>query len=125
LSPGFRSTNALQKHSSCLCGRVRALRKRRLADRYSDKVCDASGACRRVRSIQAGRADVPSSRDEKAAATAATPAATEEARQDTHEAAPEIQATESEGDLDALIHAYLVWRKTGKIAGDDKDETPE
>src|ERR1019366_1283573 len=30
-----------------------------------------------------------------------------------------------EGDLDALIHAYLVWRKTGKIAGDDKDETPE
>jgi peptide chain release factor 2 len=30
-----------------------------------------------------------------------------------------------EGDLDAMIHAYLVWRKTGKIAGDDKDETPE
>src|SRR5947209_2255317 len=30
-----------------------------------------------------------------------------------------------EGDLDPLIHAYLVWRKTGKIAGDDKDETPE
>jgi peptide chain release factor 2 len=30
-----------------------------------------------------------------------------------------------EGDLDALIHTYLVWRKTGKIAGDDKDETPE
>ena len=28
-----------------------------------------------------------------------------------------------EGDLDPLIHAYLVWRKTGKIAGDDKDET--
>jgi peptide chain release factor 2 len=30
-----------------------------------------------------------------------------------------------EGDLDAMIHAYLVWRKTGKTAGDDKDETPE
>jgi peptide chain release factor 2 len=30
-----------------------------------------------------------------------------------------------EGDLDALIHAFLVWRRTGKIAGDDKDETPE
>jgi peptide chain release factor 2 len=30
-----------------------------------------------------------------------------------------------EGDLDPLIHAFLVWRKTGKIAGDDKDETPE
>jgi len=29
-----------------------------------------------------------------------------------------------EGDLDPLIHAWLVWRKTGKIAGDDKDETP-
>ncbi len=28
-----------------------------------------------------------------------------------------------DGDLDALIHAYLVWRKTGKTAGDDKDET--
>ncbi len=27
-----------------------------------------------------------------------------------------------DGDLDALIHAYLVWRKTGKIAGDGKDE---
>ncbi len=27
-----------------------------------------------------------------------------------------------EGDLDPMIHAYLVWRKTGKIAGDDKDE---
>jgi peptide chain release factor 2 len=27
-----------------------------------------------------------------------------------------------EGDLDGLMHAYLVWRKTGKIAGDDKDE---
>jgi peptide chain release factor 2 len=30
-----------------------------------------------------------------------------------------------EGDLDPLIHAFLVWRKTGKIAGDDKDELPE
>jgi peptide chain release factor 2 len=29
-----------------------------------------------------------------------------------------------EGDLEPLIHAYLVWRKTGKIAGDDKDERP-
>jgi peptide chain release factor 2 len=30
-----------------------------------------------------------------------------------------------DGDLEALIHAYLVWRKTGKIAGDDKDENGE
>jgi peptide chain release factor 2 len=30
-----------------------------------------------------------------------------------------------EGDLDSLIHAYLVWRKTGKVAGDDKDESTE
>jgi len=30
-----------------------------------------------------------------------------------------------EGGLDGLIHAYLVWRKTGKTAGDDKDEAPE
>jgi len=30
-----------------------------------------------------------------------------------------------DGDLEPLIHAYLVWRKTGKIAGDDKDESPE
>ncbi|MGD0497028.1 MAG: peptide chain release factor 2 [Bryobacteraceae bacterium] len=30
-----------------------------------------------------------------------------------------------EGDLDPLIHAYLVWRKTGKIAGDAQDELPE
>jgi peptide chain release factor 2 len=30
-----------------------------------------------------------------------------------------------EGGLDPLIHAFLVWRKTGKIAGDDKDEAPE
>jgi peptide chain release factor 2 len=26
-----------------------------------------------------------------------------------------------DGDLEPLMHAYLVWRKTGKIAGDDKD----
>jgi peptide chain release factor 2 len=30
-----------------------------------------------------------------------------------------------DGDLDAMIHAFLVWRKTGKIAGDDKDDLPE
>jgi peptide chain release factor 2 len=30
-----------------------------------------------------------------------------------------------EGDVDPFIHAYLVWRKTGKIAGDDKDEIPD
>jgi peptide chain release factor 2 len=30
-----------------------------------------------------------------------------------------------DGDLDPLIHAWLVWRKTGKTAGDDKDEAPE
>jgi peptide chain release factor 2 len=30
-----------------------------------------------------------------------------------------------EGDLDRLIHAFLVWRKTGKIAGDDKEELPD
>jgi len=30
-----------------------------------------------------------------------------------------------DGDLDALMHAFLVWRKTGKVAGDDKDDTPE
>jgi peptide chain release factor 2 len=29
-----------------------------------------------------------------------------------------------DGDLDPLIHAYLVWRRTGKTAG-DKDESPE
>jgi peptide chain release factor 2 len=29
------------------------------------------------------------------------------------------------GGLDALIHAYLVFRKTGKTAGDGKDELPE
>jgi peptide chain release factor 2 len=31
-----------------------------------------------------------------------------------------------DGDIDALIHAYLVWRKTGKVAGDDsKDDLPD
>jgi len=30
-----------------------------------------------------------------------------------------------DGDLDALIHAYLVFRKTGKTASDGKDELPE
>jgi peptide chain release factor 2 len=30
-----------------------------------------------------------------------------------------------EGDLEPLIHAYLVWRKTGKVAGDALDELPE
>ena len=30
-----------------------------------------------------------------------------------------------EGDLEPLIHAWLVWHKTGKIAGDDKDDLPE
>jgi peptide chain release factor 2 len=30
-----------------------------------------------------------------------------------------------EGGLDPLMHSYLVWRKTGKVAGDDKDESPE
>jgi peptide chain release factor 2 len=30
-----------------------------------------------------------------------------------------------EGDLEPLIHAYLVFRKTGKVAGDGKDELPE
>jgi peptide chain release factor 2 len=30
-----------------------------------------------------------------------------------------------EGDLEPLIHAYLVWRKTGKTIGDGKDEMPE
>jgi len=29
------------------------------------------------------------------------------------------------GGIDALIHAYLVFRKTGRIAGDGKDELPE
>jgi len=30
-----------------------------------------------------------------------------------------------EGDLEPLIHAYLVFRKTGKVMGDGKDELPE
>ncbi len=30
-----------------------------------------------------------------------------------------------EGDLEPFMHAFLVWRKTGKIAGDAKDELPE
>ncbi len=30
-----------------------------------------------------------------------------------------------DGDIDALIHAYLVWRKTGKTLGDSKEELPE
>ncbi len=30
-----------------------------------------------------------------------------------------------DGDLDPLIHAYLVWRKTGKTFGDGKDEAAE
>jgi peptide chain release factor 2 len=30
-----------------------------------------------------------------------------------------------DGDLDSLIHAYLVWRKTGKIAGSEKDDLPD
>jgi peptide chain release factor 2 len=30
-----------------------------------------------------------------------------------------------EGDLEPLIHAYLVFRKTGKTAGDGKDDLPE
>ena len=30
-----------------------------------------------------------------------------------------------EGDIEPLMHSYLVWRKTGKVAGDFKDELPE
>jgi peptide chain release factor 2 len=30
-----------------------------------------------------------------------------------------------DGDLGELIHAYLVYRKTGKTAGDGKDELPD
>ena len=30
-----------------------------------------------------------------------------------------------DGDLDELIHAYLVFRKTGKTASDAKDDLPE
>jgi peptide chain release factor 2 len=28
-----------------------------------------------------------------------------------------------DGDIDPLIHAYLVWRRTGKVFGDDGDES--
>jgi peptide chain release factor 2 len=30
-----------------------------------------------------------------------------------------------DGDLESLIHAWLVWRKTGKTSGDGKEELPE
>jgi peptide chain release factor 2 len=30
-----------------------------------------------------------------------------------------------DGDIDSLIHAYLVWRKTGKTAGESKEDLPE
>jgi peptide chain release factor 2 len=30
-----------------------------------------------------------------------------------------------EGDVEPFMHAYLVYRKTGKTAGEDKDELPE
>jgi peptide chain release factor 2 len=30
-----------------------------------------------------------------------------------------------DGDLDDLMHAFLVWRRTGKTAGDSKDDLPE
>ncbi len=30
-----------------------------------------------------------------------------------------------EGDIGELIHSYLVWRKTGKIAGDGRDDLPD
>jgi peptide chain release factor 2 len=30
-----------------------------------------------------------------------------------------------DGDIDPLIHAFLVWRRTGKTAADGKDELPE
>ncbi len=30
-----------------------------------------------------------------------------------------------EGDLEPLIHAWLVWRKTGKVSGDGKDDLPD
>src|SRR5690242_11901332 len=30
-----------------------------------------------------------------------------------------------DGDIDPLIHAYLVWRKTGKISGNGKEDLPE
>jgi peptide chain release factor 2 len=30
-----------------------------------------------------------------------------------------------EGDIEELLHAYLVWKKTGKTFGDGKDDQPE
>ena len=30
-----------------------------------------------------------------------------------------------DGDLEELMHAFLVWRKTGKTAGNGKDDLPE
>ena len=30
-----------------------------------------------------------------------------------------------DGDIDDLIHAFLVWRKTGKTARDNGDDLPE
>jgi peptide chain release factor 2 len=30
-----------------------------------------------------------------------------------------------DGDLDELMHAWLVYKKTGKLAGDSKDDLPE
>ena len=30
-----------------------------------------------------------------------------------------------DGDIDPFIHAFLVWRKTGKVAGDSKEELSE
>jgi peptide chain release factor 2 len=30
-----------------------------------------------------------------------------------------------DGDIDSLLHAYLVWAKTGKVSGDGKDDLPD
>jgi peptide chain release factor 2 len=30
-----------------------------------------------------------------------------------------------DGDIDSLIHAFLVWKKTGRIAGDISDDSDE
>jgi peptide chain release factor 2 len=30
-----------------------------------------------------------------------------------------------DGDIDSLLHAFLVWRRTGRIAGDTKDDLPD
>ncbi|MEJ1938349.1 peptide chain release factor 2, partial [Nostoc sp. NIES-2111] len=30
-----------------------------------------------------------------------------------------------DGDLNDLMHAYLVWKRTGKTASDGKDELPD